>query len=331
MHNILITKNEAYGAGDNGTVTMASLPTLKHGALVVVKDNKEIIDAAGANAPGTNSFQFLVGITRNSDYGISTQASVNIFTKHVRYINFETYNEPVKQVVEIGPFPSAADDAEGELGLTLNNSSYIGTIQTDQIRISEWKKSTETLASKLNKIVDRINKGTGLPRRAMYKSFCTAELVGSSDADYKLKITMSSEHIAFSASVYSLFEDAPVVVTTKAVISKGKGEDVRRAEDEYSAYLGNAGYGWRNELYFGKPLEADASGKYDIMTMQFDGMHDTPQNKVRAAVNWISIAIPTGAPLVATLQTIFEKMGIYKKAADEANETDQVKASGNGG
>lgn len=322
MHNILITKDVAYGAGSAGTVTIANLPTLNHGAISIVGDGNLVLAGDGSNAQGVESFQILVGITKDPVKKTGLQNSVTIFTKYVTKINVEKYNEPVTQRVEIGPFTAAAGNAQGELGLVLNNNSYVRTIQTEQIRISEWKKAGDTLQSVLQKIVDRINNGTGLPRNSMYQSFTTASLVGTGDAA-KIQLEMKSESVDFTMSSYALAESVVVTTTRKAVLSKGKGADVRRAEDEYSGNLGNAGYGWRNELYYSKPLEADPNGKYDIISIQFTGMHDTPQNKVRAASNWIQIAIPTGSALTASLQTLFATMiPSYKPSKDQDNETD---------
>lgn len=322
MHNILITKDSAYGAGAGGTVTMANLPTLNHGAIVVIGDNKEVLTAA--TAKGAKSIQFIVGITKDAEFGIGTQASVAIKTDLITYVNVEKYNEPVTQIVEVGPFTAAAGQAEGEIGLVLNNNSYVRTIQTDQIRISQYKSKTATLQATLQKIVDRINNGTGLPNLGVYKTFIKASLTGTGDAA-KLRLEMKSEHVDFTMSAYGLAEYVEQTVVRKAIISKGKGADVRRAEDEYSGNLGNAGYGWRNELYYAKPLEANAGGKYDVITIQFTGLHDTPQNKVRAASNWISIAVPTGSALTATLQAILAAVyPSYIPTKDEANESDGV-------
>lgn len=322
MHNILITKDTAYGAGSAGTVTMANLPTLNHGAIVLVADGTTILAADGSNAEGIQSFQILVGITKDPAKKLGLQNSVTIFPQYITNINVEKYNAPVTQRVEIGPFTAAAGNAEGEIGLVLNNNSYVRTIQTEQIRISEWKKAGDTLQATLQRIIDRINDGTGLPRNTMYQSFTTASLVGTGDSA-KIQLEMKSESVDFTMNSYSLAENVVVVTTRKAVLSKGKGADVRRAEDEYSGNLGNAGYGWRNELYYSKPLEADPNGTYDIISIQFTGMHDTPQNKVRAASNWIQIAIPTGSTLTATLQTLLATMvPSYKPSKDQNNETD---------
>jgi hypothetical protein len=323
MHNILITKNLAYGVGGTTPVNMANLTTLQTGALAVVADNKRVLAADGSDAEGVKSFQIIVGITKNAEYGISTQVSVPIFTDYITDINVEKYNAPVVQVVDVGPFPLITDTAVGEIGLNFNNNSYIRTIQTDQLRINEYKKASVTQAAILQKIVDRINNGTGLPNLAQYHTFMTASLTGTTNADRKIRLTMKSEYVDFTMSAYGLAEDVLVVTSTKPVLSKGKGVDVRRAEDEYSGYLGNAGYGWRNELYYSKPLEADPAGTYDIVSIQFTGMHDTPQNKVRAASNWLQIAIPTGSELTETLQLLLATMvPKYKPSQDQFNETD---------
>lgn len=329
MHNILIAKDLAYGVGGTTPVNMANLTTLQHGALAVVADNKRVLAADGSDAEGVRSFQIVVGITKKP--GITIQTSVPIFTDYIEYINVEKYNAPVTQIVEIGPFPLAVGTAEGEIGLTLNNNSYIRTIQTDQLRLTEWKKASATLASVLQKIVDRINNGTGLPRPGQYQAFTTATLVGNADANYKIQLTMKSENVDFSASANSLAEGVVIATTRKAVLSKGVGTDVRRSEDEHSGNLGNGGYGWRNELYFSKPLEADPAGTYDIVSIQFTGMHDTPQNKVRAAANWIQIAIPTGSALTETLQDILAIMcPKYKPSQDQFNESDKNPAGAAG-
>jgi hypothetical protein len=329
MHNILITKDIEYGVGDTSPVTTANLTTLETGSLAIVADNKRVLAADGSDAEGVQSFQFVVGITKKP--GITVQNSVPIYTKYIEYINVEKYNDPVTQIVEIGPFTNAAGTAEGEIGLTLNNNSYIGTIQTEQLRINQWKKSSATLVSALQKIVDTINLGTGLPRPGQYQAFMTAALSGAGDAS-KIVLTMKTEHVAFSVSAYGLAEGVVVATTRQPVLSKGMGIDVRRSEDEHSGNLGNGGYGWRNDLYFSKPLEANPADKYDIISIQFTGMHDTPQNKVRAAANWIQIAIPTSSALTETVQTILANIAPdkYKPSQDQFNESDKDPAGAAG-
>ena len=323
MYNILITKDVAYGAGGTTPVNMANLTTLAHGGLAIIGDNNKVLLPDGSNAAGVNTIQFVVGITKDSSYGIGTQASVAIPVANIKYINMEVYNAPQVQIVDIGPFPSAVGSAKGELGFKFNNNSYLRTIQTDQIRISEYKKSSTTLSSVLQKIVNRINNGTGLPSMGVYKTFMSAALVGSADADYKIRLTMKSEHVDFSSACYGLAEDALQVTVQKAVLSKGAGADVKRTEDEYSGNLGNAGYGWRNELYFAKQLEADANGTYDILSIHFEGLHDTPQNKVRAAMNWLQVAIPTGSNLSAKVVAILTAaVPNYNPTKDQQNESD---------
>ena len=322
MHNILITKNVPYGQGATTPVNMANLTPLDPGALVVIGDGNTVLDLNGSNATGVQTIQFIVGTTKKP--GITVQNSVPISIKNIEYIDAEVYIPPVNQVVEIGPFTAAAGTAKGEIGLTLNNNSYVGTIQSEQLRLNQWKKSSSTLVSVLQKMVDTINLGTGLPRPGQYQAFMTAALSGAGDAS-KIVLTMKNEHVKFSASAYGLAEGVLVATTTKPVLSKGAGVDVRRSEDEHSGNLGNGGYGWRNELYYSKPLEADTSIGYDIISIQFTGMHDTPQNKVRAAANWLQIASPKGSSLHVQLRGLLGIIAYdkYNSRKDDSNESNE--------
>ena len=323
MHNILITKNVPYGQGATTPVNMANLTTLDPGALVVIGDGNTVLALNGSNSSGIQTIQFIVGITKKT--GITVQNSVPISVKNIEYIDVEAYNAPVKQVVEIGPFTAAAGTAKGEIGLTLNNNSYVGTIQSEQLRLNQWKNSSSTLVSVLQKMVDTINLGTGLPRPGQYQAFMTAALSGAGDAS-KIVLTMKNEHVKFSASAYGLAEGVLVTTTTQPVLSKGAGVDVRRSEYEHSGNLGNGGYGWRNELYYSKPLEADTSIGYDIISIKFTGMHDTPQNEVRAAANWLQIALPTGSSLFTQLQNLLAMIAVgkYNTGKDGRNDSDKT-------
>lgn len=320
MHNILITKDVALNAGITG---IADLPKLEHGSLAIVLDQKSLFSVAN-DISTFETMQFIVGVAKNSEFGIGLQNSVLIPINNVTDANYEVYKAPVTQIVEIGPFPQAVGTAEGDVGLTINNNSYVRTIQTDRYNLTEYKKASTSLVSILNKIIDRINNGTGLPRKAHYKAFTTASLVGTADANYKIRLEMKSEHVDFSASAYELFEGANIVTVRKAVISKGKGIDVLQAEKEYSGYLGNGGYWGNNEAYYSKPLEADAGGKYDIFNFQFQGLHDTPQNKVRVAMNWITIAAVTGSNISGDLISLVDtfKQNKHISQDDKPDETD---------
>lgn len=340
MNQILILKNEAYLTGDAGVISnLKDINTLKPGAFGFVLDGKVLY---GNTTPvaALQKVQMIVGISKGVNAvgnTVRVQSSVPIDRRSVLSINYEKYKAPVTQVVEVGPFnlkDSAGNELEGDVGITINDNSFVRTIQTNQIRISEYRLKTQTLSSILDKIVDRINNGTGIPNQQVFNSFCTAEKTGTADANYKIKLTMKSEHVDLSIAVDGLFSFAPVVTTRKPVFSLGAGADVLRTEKEYNGNLGDGGYWGYNEGYFSKPLEASIGVNYDIIQIKFQGEHDTPQNRVRAAVNHLMIAVDTTATatvasLLAGLDAIFgtaftSDKGTIVVSKDEADETDNT-------
>ena len=336
MNQILVLKNLALNEGTPSNVAaVKDITNLKPGAASLVLDGKALY-AGGMDVADKERLQIVVGISKGvNSLGneVLVQSSVPIARRQVLSVNYEKYVAPVTQVVELGPF-NWKD--EGDVGLLIMDNSYVRTIQTNEIRISEYKLANMTPESVINKIVDRINNGTGIPNMQVFNSFCTAEKVGTDAASFKIKLTMKSEHVNLSVALNGMFAYAPVVTTREPVISLGKGEDVLRTEKEFNGNLGDGGYWGYNEGYFSKPLETDIAGNYDIFQIMFQGEHDTPQNRVRTAINHLTIAVPTGSDVVATLKTAFDEIfatafdslkGAIVPSKDEELETD--KSQGN--
>ena len=333
MNQILILKNLALNEGTPSNVAaVKDITNLKPGAASLVLDGKTLF-ATGMNVADKERLQLVVGISKGvNSLGneVRVQSSVPIARRQVLSINYEKYVAPITQVVELGPF-NWKD--EGDVGLLIMDNSYVRTIQTNEIRISEYKLANMTPESIINKIVDRINNGTGIPNLQKFNAFCTAVKKGTTPADFKIELTMKTEHVDLSVSLNGMFAYAPVVVTREPVISLGKGKDVLKTEKEFNGNLGDGGYWGYNEGYFSKPLEADATANYDIFQIVFQGEHDTPQNRVRTAVNHLTIAVPTGSALVATLKTAFDEIfatafdavkGAVVPSKDEELETDKL-------
>lgn len=330
MNQIVVLKNAAYLAGENGVITNPNeISTLSPGAYGFVLDGLVLYD--GTNAAARERVQLMVGLSTRTSSREKVQACVPIHRRSVLSINYEAYKEPVTKQVEIGPFSFTdinGNQLEGDVGMTISDSSYIGTIQSNQIRLSTYRTKNKTLVEVIDKFVANINNGVGIAGT----SFCTAQKIGTSDATYKIRLTMKSEHVILSVALNGLFALAPVVTTREAVISLGKGEDVVRTEKDFNSNLGDGGYYGMNEAFFSKPLEANASEKYDIIQIKFQGVHDLPQNKVNAAVNHLMIAIPSTATTVVTgllqrLDDLFggaftEDIGTIVVSEDDPDETD---------
>ena len=308
MNQILVLKNLALNEGTPSNVAaVKDIVNLKPGAVALVVDGKTLYEA-GKTWSALERVQLIAGITKGVNTvgnEIYVQSSVPIARRQVLSVNYEKYVAPVTQVVELGPFNW---EDEGDVGLLIMDNSYVRTIQTNEIRISEYKLPNMTPESIINKIVNRINNGTGIPNLQKFNAFCTAVKKGTTPADFKIELTMKTEHVDLAVSLNGMFAYAPVVTTREPVISLGKGEDVLRTEKEFNGNLGDGGYWGYNEGYFSKPLEADINTNYDIFQIKFQGEHDTPQNRVRTAVNHLTIAVPTGSTLVTTLKTAFDDL-----------------------
>ena len=333
MNQILVLKNLALNEGTPSNVAaVKDIVNLKPGAVALVVDGKTLYEA-GKTWSALERVQLVAGITKGVNTvgnEIYVQSSVPIARRQVLSVNYEKYVAPITKVVELGPF-NWKD--EGDAGILIMDSSYVRTIQTNEIRISEYKLANMTPESIINKIVDRINNGTGIPNLQKFNAFCTAVKKGTTPADFKIELTMKTEHVDLAVSLNGMFAYAPVVVTREPVISLGKGEDVLRTEKEFNGNLGDGGYWGYNEGYFSKPLEADIATNYDIFQIKFQGEHDTPQNRVRTAVNHLTVAVPTGSTLVGTLKTAFDELfataydsvkGSVVPSKDEEKETDKT-------
>ena len=333
MNSILIAKNVALNAGTDGTLTNAN--ALQAGALMMVVDN-HLVYTGTQSLAGKERVQFLVGLTRavGTEGVINYQDSVPIPRRQVLSVNYEKYRASRVKIVDIGPFNW---EAEGDASMVLNNNSFVRTIQTEQVRVSQYKLPNMTEESIVDKLVAAINKGSNFSQQAMLNNFCTATKTGTTPANFKIRVTMKSEHVDFSVSLQGMFAFAPVVTVQEEIISLGKGADVARTEVEYSGNLGNGGYWSYNEGYYRKPAEADPNANYDIFNIVWQGEHDTPQNRMRVARNHLMIAIPTGAASIPVLLDAFDSLfgaaftkdeGTLLPSADEEIETDGAKETG---
>jgi hypothetical protein len=228
MNQILVLKNLALNEGTPSNVAaVKDIVNLKPGAVALVVDGKALYEAGKAWS-ALERVQLVAGITKGVNTvgnEIYVQSSVPIARRQVLSVNYEKYVAPVTKVVEIGPF-NWKD--EGDAGMLIMDSSYVRTIQTNEIRISEYKLPNMTPESIINKIVDRINNGTGIPNLQKFNAFCTAVKKGTTPADFKIELTMKTEHVDLAVSLNGMFAYAPVTVTREPVISLGKGEDVLR-------------------------------------------------------------------------------------------------------
>ena len=322
MNQILVFKDEAYAAGTPSAVTSgANILNLNRGAMAIIVNGNELFVRGETNLTNMTNFQIVAGIAGSNNLGkqIKVQSSVPINRKNVLSVVHTPYNAPQNQVVEIGPFTW---EEEGDVAITISNNSFVGTIQTEQVRISEYKTANVAPSAILDKIVNRINNGTGIPGMQLPSSFMTAAKIGTADANYKLRLTMKSPHVQLSVALGEMFAGAAVVTTTPAIISLGEGADVLATEMEYSGNLGNGGYWGYNEGYFSKAPEAVSDETYDLFWIKFQGEHDTPQNRVRAAVNHLCLAVPTerGEEVKAILANLLEGANIVIQEEDTEAE-----------
>lgn len=332
MNSILVLKNKAINA--TGVTDLNTFDKLEQGALAIVLDGKQLYDptADPTDFANVERVQFVAGVAKganNLGETINTLSSVPIPRRQVIAVNIEYYKAPQVQIVQFGPFNW---EEEGDIGIQLNNNSYVGTIKTAQVRASVYKLPSMTEVSVIDKIVSIINTASSVGNHQLaLNTFCKAEKVGSTPADLKIKITMLSEDVNFSYSLQGMMSFSPVQVLQKAVISLGKGEDVVRTEEEYSGNLGNGGYWGYNEGYFNKPLEANASETYNIVNITWMGEHDDPQNRHRVARNHLMLPIPSSATtltanIVAALTKLFgnafdKEQGSIVPSSEDTDET----------
>lgn len=324
MNLQLVLGDVAYGLDteDASITAQKDVAKLKPGSHIFLLDGKEVMEA-DTNLADKEFVQLFVGLTNAPGVvGMPTVlSSVPIRRKSVLYIDHEAYKAPVTEVVEID-FASIADNAVGEGNLVLSDHSYNRTIKNDKIMISYSKKATVTRAVMLSRLVEKIN-----GHNATYPvatSFVTASTTGT-----KLVLTMKSQHTDFSVAMSDLFEGLNPVTTRQPVISLTDAIDILKTEREYSGNLGNGNYATLGEAYWSFPQQTNLATQYDVFSIKFQGNHDLPQNRVRSAVMWLKIAVPTtqAAAFKASLQKLFgdafdKATGEDVPSAERANETD---------
>ena len=314
MNAQLVLGSVAYGM-NNAEVPAAitaqkDIATLAPGSHLVLLDGKTVFVTGGSLA-NVERVQFVVGLANTESVpGMSNiLMSVPIKRRNVLSVDHEAYSAGRVQIVTL-EFSGIASDAEGDGEIVLSDNSYNRTIKNDKIIVSYYKKKATTVSAMIDAIVAKINNHN--QSYPVASSFVTAAKAGTT-----VTLTMANPNIDFSISMAGLFQNVVKTVTQTAIVSITQAVDILKSEKEFSGNMGNGNYESLGDAYWSFPQQTNLATQYDIFNIKFQGEHDLPQNRVRSAVMWLKIAVPTAraAAFKTLLDTLFGQA--YDKAAGD--------------
>jgi len=281
MEDIFVLKNVV-----SSITAVAALNTIAAGELVVLGDGKVILDGTAGQAQDIKRVQFIV---KKDDGTVHT--SVPILRRSVDYVNWQYYRAPVNGVFVI-PYASITDSTVGEFDFTIMNKSHNHTINTERRNVNLTKKSTETTAQFLARVVVKLNNP--------YPSGQVPNWYVASTSTTNLTITLSNPHVDLAIGTRGIAAGVTGTYTTAPVPGIGVGTDVQAMEKDYTRYKGNDGVIENSDLWFNYNPDAVGSGTYSIATIGFTSENDSPTVKRFSARNTIAIAYPSAATALQT-------------------------------
>lgn len=286
-------------AGLSAVSTLETITTVAAGAYAFVVNGTNVY-AAGEKTNAEDRVQIFAGIANAAAVqGISpVMCSVPIRVGSVLGITRDIYAADIVGVYTIA-LAGLATDTEGEGYIALSDNSFNRTIANDKVSVNLIKKKGETAANFVTRLVAKLNNNATLGRKF---PFFTAAA-----STTNVVITMKSADTDFTVAMDGILSGFTKTTTTAPKPSTTRAVDILATEKEFSGNLGNGNYEKLTDAWWSFPQQTNLAATYDIITIKFQGEHDTPQNRQRSAVMWLKIAVPTaqGAALAQTLADIF--------------------------
>jgi hypothetical protein len=290
MNGIAVLKDVAYATKRGGglVTTLNDVGNVGAGALAIMNEKGVVINLANAVAEMADNKYFSIVSGRANDNKV-----VTLIPRVGLNINKANYRATVAAVTTIGgttvglalPFTD-----EGEASITVTDISYSGSSIPRRVRASAYKRVGMTNELFVDKLVTSLNR---------VDSFVVAAKVGGGTANMGITITAKDGKSVLDANCMDMFENASNVVTTAYVHGQGEGVDIAQMEKDASVEDGNSNYIDFTDEHYSVPTETVTSANYDVITLNWEGMHSSPSRSQKVMINNLSIACIQGA---ATLE-----------------------------
>ena len=291
MNRIFVLKDVAYAAKQGGGVISGykEINLLTQGALAFFTERGVLLTAANAAAtlPDVKTIQIASG--RANDTSLISEVprrDVNI--------NLGSFRAFVKKVITVGALP-VVDNEEGSI--KVSDITYTSKYQVRSQTGSDYKTTGKTVEASIDSVVSKLNASS---------SFIVATKTGSSP-DFSITLTPKDEDVDIDVALSGSFALAPKVISTAPVYGSGRGQDVAQMEKDFSPETGNGNYTDLTDLWNTTPLEAVSTASYDLITILWEGQHESPTVSKKVMKNRAIISTINGAAAgqaAATLMTL---------------------------
>ncbi len=286
MENILILKKVATVVGYANIP--AAMDGIAIGDLIAVGDDKKLLGSASvaADLVGVRFIQFFTKLSTNT-----IRSSVPVDRECITRYNYQTAKDAVLQVATLGGVTAPLGlviPTTGETGLVLRNMSYNHTIAAERVSSSFTKKASETAEAFVDRVVAELNAQQAL----LFKPFVTAAKVVTG-ANLGITFTNTYSDVDFSLSINGFLEGSAYSITTQPVAPIGAGVDILNMEKDFSRHRGYQGYAELGDLWYTQPTETLTTRKYNVATLKWDGIAETPSTSFKAATNHLQFAVDT--------------------------------------
>lgn len=289
MRNLFILKDVAYGVNSSDTVIsdIHDVDTLRPGSVAFFTPSGTLLTAANAAASVGDTKTFIAAVgTANGNPKVLELPRRGVYD--LNRVNYRAYTRPVETLQVRG---IAADDT-GNFSLKVRDVSFTSRNLTAMQTGSFYKTATTTVEAAIDGLVASFNANNDL---------CTIAKTGTSP-NFNITITPDNDGVYLDTTGQELLESSTVTVTTAAVEGSGVGTDMRALERDVSVELGNGNYIDYTQEWYSTELEASATGTYDMLTLAWTGIHESPTGNRPVAHNTLVIAPLSTATSGATNQ-----------------------------
>lgn len=158
---------------------------------------------------------------------------------------------------------------------------------------------------------------------------------GVAGTDFGVDITPKLDGVAIEVTIGGLIEGDPVTKTTKDIHGIGGGAEILVMEKDFSVEEGNGNYIDYTAEWYKRAMEALAGTNYDVISILWQGTHETPTQLRNVMHNRVVIACVDGAGngqssvnIMAILAVVFGNAYTvasgFEPAADDGKEHDGV-------
>jgi len=290
MENVFVIS----AVGTKEASTTASIEGLAARELIVLGTNNVVLEDP-ADCVGVDAFCLTTKLTSGK-----FRTSAIIKRRNIVSITKKDYVAAVLPVFRLADGTTGLNvETTGEGEIAVFNKSYNRNINTQRVSSNVTKKTAETPAVYLARVVADLNAQAS----ALSVPFFSAALANSG-SNYFINITALTREADISIKCDGMFEGTLITNPTAAVVGNGYGADIVALEKDFSKHLGNQGYEKLTDLWYNAPTEAVASQNYDLLVITWKGESPTASSTMGVGTQSITIAFPTGAAVIDTVETL---------------------------